>query len=213
MFRIMLVDDHPTMRMGLRLLLGQQPQLSLVGEANSAEEALPQIDALRPDVVVVDCQLPQQSGIALVSTLRARNHPTRLLALSAYDDEHYVRGMIAAGASGYLTKEDAPHNIVSAVLAVAEGNQWFSPAILATLEEEALDPHEPLPHSLTPREREVLPLVVAGESNRAIAIQLHISEKTVEKHLRSLFLKLGASSRVEVATRAMPADLCSPLPD
>ena len=120
MFRIMLVDDHPTMRMGLRLLLGQQPQLSLVGEANSAEEALPQIDALRPDVVVVDCQLPQQSGIALVSTLRARNHPTRLLALSAYDDEHYVRGMIAAGASGYLTKEDAPHNIVSAVLAVAE---------------------------------------------------------------------------------------------
>ena len=207
MFRIMLVDDHPTMRVGLRALLEQDPTLTVVGEANSGEEALERIDEVRPDVIVLDCQLPQQSGVAVASALQRRGHPARVLALSAYDDKHYVRGMLAAGASGYLTKEEAPHKIVEAVRAVAQGEPWFSPAIQDALTPPS--PHDPrvAPRPLTPRELEVLPHVVAGMSNAEIALELGISEKTVEKHLHAIFDELAATSRVEVATLAVQSGL------
>lgn len=202
--RVLLADDHPALRMGLRVLLDQAPDIEVVAETGNGEETLRQIEALQPDVVMLDCQLPGMDGVEVAQEIVRRGLPVRVLALSAYDSEEYIGGMLAARAVGYLLKEEAPGVIVAAVREAAVGESYFSPKVAAKVAARAWGTQT---GGLTQREAAVLRLVVQGETNMSIARELGISEKTIEKHLNAVFRKLGFASRVEAAVWAVQAGL------
>ncbi len=164
--RVVLADDHPALRMGLHVLLDQAPDIEVVGEANSGAEALAQLEALRPDVVVLDCKLPDREGTEVAREIRQRDPQVQVLALSGFQDERYVRGMLEAGAVGYVLKEEAPGVIVAAVRKAARGEGYFSPPVAAKIAAWARG-KAPRPGGLTEREVEVLRLVARGLSNAA----------------------------------------------
>jgi DNA-binding NarL/FixJ family response regulator len=194
---VVLADDHPTLRMGLRVLLEQAEDIRVVGEAGDGQEALDRIAATQPSVAVVDCQLPTRSGPEIAGEARRRGWPTRIIALSAFRDERYVRGMIDAGAVGYLLKEEAPTTIAAAVRAAAGGGSWFSPAVAAWVRRD----RRPAPSvaDLSERELAVLRLVARGQSNKEIARHLGVTDRTVEFHIGNILRKLDLTSRVEAA--------------
>jgi DNA-binding NarL/FixJ family response regulator len=194
--RVLLADDHPTLRLGLRVLLDQALDVEVVGEAEDGEEALALIESLVPDVAVLDCQLPEMEGTEVAQEIRRRGLPVRVLALSAYDDEHYVRGMLEAGAAGYLLKDEAPEVIVAAVRTAARGEGYFSPPVAAKVAAWARGER---PAGLTEREVEVLRLVAEGLSNKEIARILSITVRTVDFHISNILKKLDVTSRVEAA--------------
>jgi DNA-binding NarL/FixJ family response regulator len=197
--RVLLADDHPALRLGLRVLLQRAPDVELVGEAEDGEKALAQIESRRPDVAVLDCELPEMAGVDVALEIRRRNLPVRVLALSAYDSERYVRGMLEAGAVGYLLKDEAPETIVTAVRAAARGEGYFSPPVAAKMASWVRGER---PGGLTEREVEVLRLIVEGLSNKEIAYRLQVAERTVQFHVSNVLHKLGAASRVEAAVWA-----------
>jgi DNA-binding NarL/FixJ family response regulator len=199
--RVLLVDDHPPFRIGMRVLLEQNPAISVVGEASSGAETLRLAAALQPDVVVLDCQLPDMDGPAVAAALREQETPLRVLALSAYDDLKYIRGLLAAGAMGYLLKNEAVEVVVAAVQAAAMGRAYFSATVAAQLAQVARP--EPLVEPPTAREREVLAELALGRTNAEIARQLGISERTVRFHIENLFGRLGVENRVEAVMKAM----------
>lgn len=196
---VLLADDHPALRLGLRVLLERAPDVELVGEAEDGAEALALVKASRPDVVVLDCELPEMEGVEVAQEIRRRNLPVRVLALSSYDDERYVRGMLDAGAVGYLLKDEAPQAIVAAVRAAARGEGYFSAAVAAKVTAWSRGER---PGGLTEREVEVLALVAEGLPNKQIASQLQVAERTVNFHVSNILQKLGAASRVEAAVWA-----------
>jgi len=197
--RVLLVDDHPAVRIGLRVLLEQAPDVTVVGEAEDGQEALRLAVELTPDVAVVDCELPEVAGMEVAREIRRQESATQVLALSSYDDEHYVRGMLEAGAVGYLLKEEAPQTIVAAVRTAAEGDGYFSPGVAGKVDAWARG--EPS-GGLTEREFDVLRLVAEGLTNRQIALRLEIKERTVGFHVSNILEKLGVASRVEAAVWA-----------
>jgi len=194
--RVLLVDDHPAVRIGLRVLLEQAPDVTVVGEAEHGREALRLAEELTPDVAVVDCELPEIEGAEVAREMRRQEGPVRVLALSSYDDEHYVRGMLKAGAVGYLLKEEAPQTIVTAVRTAAEGDGYFSPGVAGKVDAWARG--EP-PGGLTQREIDVLRLVAEGYTNARIAHELSIAERTVAFHVSNVLEKLDAESRIDAA--------------
>ncbi|MHB1134722.1 MAG: response regulator [Chloroflexota bacterium] len=196
--RVLLADDHPALRVGLQVLLEQAPGITVVGEASDGEEALAQIEALRPDVAVLDCQLPSMTGDAVAAALRRACLPVRVLALSAYSDDAHLRAMLEAGALGYLIKDEAAGAIAQAVRAAARGEGWFSPAV-ATRAAAWARGEWGLPADLTEREAEVLRLVARGKANKEIARALSVTERTVEFHVGNVLAKLNLVSRVEAA--------------
>ncbi|HLF26697.1 MAG TPA: response regulator transcription factor [Anaerolineae bacterium] len=201
--RVMLADDHPIVRSGIRNLLERAPDIDVVGEANNGMEALRLVEELRPDVLLLDMEMPGLKGAEVARQLKATSSPVQILALSAYDDKQYIIGLLAAGAAGYLTKEEVPEAIIEAVRGVARGEQgWVSRRVaaqMATWTREGTSEKT----ALTNRETEVLRLVVAGKTNLEIGASLGIRDKTVEKHLEAIFAKLGVASRVEAAVRAV----------
>lgn len=202
--RVLLADDHPALRMGLRVLLEQAPDIQVVAESGDGKDALARVEALRPNVVVLDCELPGMEGTAVAAEIRRRGLPTRVLALSAHAGERYIRGMIDAGSLGYLLKEEAPGTIVAAVRAAAKGESWFSPSVATQVAAWARGDKSSSPiAAMTERERTLLRLVAAGKTNKEISLALEISDKTVEKYLGDLFAKLNVSSRVEAAVLAV----------
>ncbi len=196
--RVLLADDHPALRVGLRVLLEHAHGVAVVGEAGDGAEALASIEALCPDVAVLDCHLPELAGAEVAAEVRRRRLATRVLALSAYRDERYVRAMLEAGAVGYLLKDEAPGAIVAAVRAAARGEGWFSPAIAAQVAAWVRGA-QTSPGGLTGREWEVLRLVAQGKGNKEIALALGVAERTVEFHVSNVLEKLGVGSRVEAA--------------
>jgi DNA-binding NarL/FixJ family response regulator len=194
--RVLLVDDHPAVRIGLRVLLEQAPDVTVVGEAEDGREALRLAEELTPDVAVVDCELPEIEGAEVAREMRQQEGLVRVLALSSYDDEHYVRGMLEAGAVGYLLKEEAPQTIVTAVRTAAEGDGYFSPGVAGKVDAWARG--EP-PGGLTQREIDVLRLVAEGYTNARIAHEMSIAERTVAFHVSNVLEKLGAESRLDAA--------------
>ena len=190
--RVLLADDHPALRLGMRMLLDRAPDVEVVGEAKDGEEALALIEELRPDVAVLDCKLPGLSGPEVAREIQRMGLPVRVLALSSYDDDRYVRGMLEAGAAGYLLKEEAPETIVAAV----RGEGYFSPPVANKMAAWARG--ERL-GGLTGRELDVLRLVAKGLSNKEIALMLKVKERTVVFHVSNILKKLGAASRVEAA--------------
>jgi len=201
--KVVLVDDHPIVRSGIKNLLDHSAGIDVIGEASDGNQGLEMILELKPDVVLLDMELPGMSGNEIALRVREQKIPCSILALSAHDDRMYIQEVLSNGASGYLMKEEIPENIVEAVRGVARGERgWVSRKIAAQLtewmQEDRLTPGE-----LSNRELEVLKGVVDGKTNQEIGLQLGISVKTVEKHLDGIFTKLGVASRVEAAVMAV----------
>ncbi|WP_376792365.1 response regulator [Thermoflexus sp.] len=193
--RILLADDHPTLRLGLRVLLDREPDIEVVAEAGSGEEALEKILALQPDVAVLDCQLPGLSGPAVAREIQRRGLSVRVLALSAYDYDRYLAEMWEAGACGYLLKEEPLERLASAIQRVARGEfLWTAAQIQRVQRYREIAARW---SQLTEREREVLRWMAQGLSNKEIARQLGLTIRTVEFHAGNILQKLGAVSRLE----------------
>ena len=201
--RVVLVDDHPIVRAGIKNLLNQSADIQIVGETGSGEEVLRLVEATGPDVLLLDMELPGLEGVDIARKLHANKSKVRILALSAFDDKQYILRVLEQGAAGYLTKDEAPEMIVDAVLGVARGEQgWMSRKVAAHVADWMKEDNGDAKR-LTPREVEVLKLLTDGKTNQGIGSHLGISEKTVEKYLNSMFKKLGVSSRVDAAVRAI----------
>jgi DNA-binding NarL/FixJ family response regulator len=205
--RVVLADDHPMVRAGIRKLLDKTGDIQVVGETNNGNEALRLVKDLDPDVLLLDMEMPGLKGVEVARKLQAAGSPVRILVLSGYDDKQYVSGVLANGASGYLIKEEAPQMLVQAVRGVARGEQgWVSRRVAAQLAgwRQGKSPTE---RALTNTEKAVLQLVVAGNTNQQIASALDMREVEVEACLKAVFGKLNVSSRMGAAVQAVQEGL------
>ncbi len=201
--RVLLADDHPVVRTGIRNLLSKSSDIEVVGEASNGAEALQMVTELTPDVLLLDMEMPGLKGVEVAQRLHSAGTEVKILALSAYDDKQYILELLESGAAGYLTKEEAPETILEAIRGVSHGEQgWVSRRVAAQMSVWMRE-DEPDNTRLTHRELEVLRLVVEGKTNQGIGLNLGISEKTVEKYLEAVFAKLGVTSRVEAAVYAV----------
>jgi len=204
MIKVLVADDHAIVRAGLRALIAAEPSLELAGEAAGGYEAIDLVEKTHPDVLVLDISMPDLDGIAVVKKVKPRYPDLRILILTVHEDEALLREAIRAGASGYVLKRAAEAELVSAIRIVMRGDLYVDPAMLRSLllEEKSIR-SEPQPvEPLTPREIEVLKLIVQGYTNRQIADKLCISVRTVEGHRANLCGKLGLRSRVELVRYA-----------
>jgi DNA-binding NarL/FixJ family response regulator len=202
--RVLLVDDHPVVRAGIKNLLEQAPDIEVVGEASTGREGLKLVEELEPDILLLDMEMPDISGNEVAQRLQELGSSVRILALSAHDDKQYIQELLSSGAAGYLIKEEVPEIIVEAVRGVARGERgWVSRRVAAQMSTWMQDEEQNSRRGLTSREIQVLQAVVAGKTNQEIGLSLGISEKTVEKHLEGVFAKLEVASRVEAAVRAV----------
>jgi two-component system response regulator NreC len=212
--RVVLVDDHEIVRTGLRMLFQTEPDIAIVGEAGSGEAAIAAVNALKPDVVVMDIAMPGMSGIEATRRIKAISPETAVLALTMHEEEPYFFQMLEAGASGYVPKRAAADDLVSAIRVVAQGQVFLYPSLARLLVQDYLhretaDQAEKA-DLLTPREREVLTLIAEGLTNREIAEALVISVKTVDRHRENIMHKLNLHSRVELVKYAIAKGLIKP---
>ena len=204
--RVILAEDHPVVRSGVRNILDTAMDIEVVGEAGDGQEAYQLVLEHQPDVLLLDMELPVLDGIAVTEKLREQKSAVNILVLSSYSDREYIMEMLSLGVSGYLIKDEVPQNILNAIRGVSQGEEgWVSREVAALLGKISSQDQER--EHLTPRETEVLGLVVEGQTNREIAFNLDISEKTVEKHLHNVYKKLDVSSRVEAAVLAVEENL------
>jgi DNA-binding NarL/FixJ family response regulator len=202
--RLLLCDDHEMVRTGLRTFLELQEDMAVVGEAGTAEEALALIPRLAPDVVVMDLNLPGMPGVEAIRRIRADHPGVKVLALTSYAGQDSVLPAIRAGVSGYLLKDVGPAQLADALRTVHAGGSPLHPQVAATVLAQVA---EPVRDPLTPRETEVLRLIARGLSNRLIARELVLSEKTVKAHLSAIFGKLGVADRTQAALYAVRSGL------
>lgn len=198
--RVYVVDDHEVVRRGLHALLESDPRLRVVGSCGSAAEAVPGVEQTAPDVIVLDCRLPDGNGIDLCRELLARHPQVRALILTSYDDDASVLAAILAGASGYLLKEARGLDLVHAVRRVAAGQSMLDPVVTSRVLQRvrAAAGHESQPRQrLTDAEARLLDLIADGLTNREIAVQLGVAEKTVKNRATALFATLGVSRRAQ----------------
>lgn len=206
--KVILVDDHPVLREGMRNLLGQEPDIEVVGEAGNGVEALAVVRSVRPDVVLMDVVMPRLTGIEATRQIKQSNPTTAVLILSAYDDDHYVLGLLEAGAAGYLLKSATGHEVIQAIRSVFAGEAVLHPAVAARLLARASHSPSRAPYRnggdlLTEREMEVLQLAARGKSNKEIAHALSLSVPTIKAHLVNIFNKMNVGSRTEAVLQAL----------
>lgn len=209
--RVLLADDHPLYRSGLRVLLDTQPDTEVVGEAATGEEATALAAELSPDVIVMDLSMPGGGGLSAIRAITVRQPDARVLALTMLDDGASVTAAIRAGAHGYLVKGAAGDEALHAIRAVAAGQHVFdarvAPALLGVARDAPGRGGVDAFPELTERERDILRLLAKGQPNTAIARQLHLTEKTVRNYTTTIFRKLQVASRVEAAIKARDAGM------
>lgn len=204
--RILLAEDHQTVREGVKLLVNAQPDMEVVGEAGDGEAAIAEVARLKPDVLIMDISMPRLNGLKATKRLRATDPKLKILTLSRHTDDGYLQQLLAAGANGYVLKQSAPANLISAIREVANDNAYLDPALTkkvvggyaarATLRGENQQ-------ELTDRESEVLRLISLGYSNKEIGASLDLSVKTIEVHKANAMRKLGISGRIDIVRYAI----------
>jgi two-component system, NarL family, response regulator LiaR len=201
--RVLLVDDHQVVRQGLRAFLQLQPDVEVVGEAAGGEAAVAAASAGRPDVVLMDLLMPEGDGVVAIRALGEAAPGARVVVLSSFADDERIFAAMQAGAAGYLLKDVDPDALAEAVREVHRGRPVLHPDVAARLMRRVADPAVQATELLTPREREVLRLVVEGFANKQIARRLLITEKTVKTHVSSILQKLGVADRTAAAVLAI----------
>jgi DNA-binding NarL/FixJ family response regulator len=211
--RVVLADDQPLVRTGLRMILGAEPDMEVVAEAGNGREAVKAVEAERPDVVLMDVRMPEVDGIEATAAIAALEDPPRVLVLTTFDLDEIVYDALRAGASGFLLKDAPEERLTTAIRVVADGGSLFAPSVTRRLIAEfsgrcrAEPPRLP---RLTERETEVLLLVARGLSNGEIAEHLVVSENTVKTHVARVLMKLGVRDRVQAVVLAYESGLVRP---
>ncbi len=213
--RLLLVDDHVVVRMGLRMLLESEPDIEIVGEAETALQAIEAVSRLRPDVVLMDVGLPDKSGIDATKAIKHQWEDIKIVALTIHEDEEYFFKMLDAGASGYVPKRAAPDELITAIRAAAADEVYLYPSLAKYLvrdylTQDSYEQREQALSELTPREKEVLTHLADGEATGEIAEALHISPKTVARHRENIMSKLNLHSRTELVKYAIRKGIVEP---
>jgi len=208
MITVVIVDDHPVVRAGMRMVLDAADDITIVAEGASGADALRLVAQRRPDVLVLDVNLPDLNGVEVTQRLREQGTTTAILILTVHDNSQTVFGLLESGATGYVLKDEALETLVSAVRSAARGESWLSPAVARqvvrrAVGEAAPESSEPPPIPLTPRELEVLRLLAQGLDNAAIAEQLVVTKQTVQNHVSNIYGKLEVTTRTEAALYAI----------
>lgn len=215
--RVLVVDDHDLVRAGIARLLGDFPDLTVAGEAGSAQEALTRARALRPDVILMDIDMPEEDGISATRRIRQDLAGARIIMLTMHGGDQYVLNAIRAGAYGYLLKDCSAEELVGAIRAVAADGAVITPRLARRMLDDFA--HQPSvsgptkdrgPDDLSPREAEILTLIAGGETSRAIARRLYLSENTVKHHTSNIFQKLHVRHRSQAAAEAVRRGLVLP---
>jgi len=216
MIKVLLVDDHAVVRMGLKMLLDGEDSLEIVGETGTASEAIEAVTFLEPDVILMDVGLPDLSGIEATKEIKRIRPHIAVVALTIHEDEEYFFRMLEAGASGYVPKRAAPEELIDAIRIAAEGDVYIYPSLTKLLVRDYLNQQAGEQEAgsslndLTPRESEVLTLVAEGSTNKEIAETLSISPKTVSRHRENIMGKLNLHSRAELVKYAIRKGIIQP---
>ncbi|GAA4218771.1 DNA-binding NarL/FixJ family response regulator [Streptosporangium album] len=200
MLRLLIVDDHPVVREGLRGMLEADPEITVVGEAASGDEAVVRAGELRPDVILMDLRMPDGDGVSATSRILAVRPESRVIVLTTYETDQDIVRAVEAGAAGYLLKDTSRADLLAAIASAARGETVLSPSVATRLVTRM---RAPVSDSLSPREAQVLSLVAVGLTNAEIGKALFISETTVKTHLLRVFGKLGVSDRTAAVTTAL----------
>jgi DNA-binding NarL/FixJ family response regulator len=209
--RVLIVDDDDLMRAGLRAVLSSDESIEVVGEAADGRQAVAAVSRSRPDVVLMDVRMPGMDGIAATREIAAGGSAARILMLTTFEDDDYVVGALAAGASGFLLKRARPEQLITAIHTVAAGESLLSPSVTRTVIEKMTRPRPGRRlDTLTPRERDVLELVARGLSNAEIAAALVVEESTVKTHVKRILAKLALRDRVQAVILAYETGLVQP---
>jgi DNA-binding NarL/FixJ family response regulator len=200
--RILVADDHGTVRQGLKLLIDSQPDMRVVGEAADGDAVVQQAEALKPDIIVMDISMPGMNGLMATREVKREQPAVVIVALTRHEDDTYLEELLRAGASGYVLKQSAPQEFLQAIRAVAAGGIYLDPAMTSRVADGLLDRNGAAAGrsraSISDRESEVLRLIAIGHSNKEVATKLNISVKTVEVHKANAMRKLGLNGRVDV---------------
>lgn len=204
---VLLAEDHHVVRTAVAALLAKEPDIEVIGEVPDGSNLVETVDRLKPDILLMDAQMPHHKPVKAAETLRNQQPDTRIVALSAYDLPEYVVGLLKVGTAGYVLKDDPSELLVHAVRLVAQGQEYVSPRVARILVESVRQDDKNLVANLTERETEVLQLMAYGRRNNDIAKELVISEQTVKNHVTSIFRKLGTETRVEAVLYAISVGL------
>ena len=205
--RVLIADDHAVVRFGLRALISSEPSMEVVGEAADGDSAVAQAWAFLPDVLLLDLLMPGKDGIEVIQELNEAVPRVRILVLTSFDDDEHVFPSLRAGAAGYILKESPPAELLQGIRDVVDGKPALHAAIARRVLHGLAQPPEPETTELTDREADVLALVAQGQSNKAIASRLNLSERTVRSHVSRILAKLHLSSRTQAALYALRTGL------
>jgi two-component system response regulator NreC len=205
--RILLAEDHQTVREGVKLLVNAQPDMEVVGEADDGEAAIKEAERLKPDILIMDISMPGLNGLRATKKLRAMAFDIKILTLSRHTDDGYLQQLLAAGANGYVLKQSAPTHLINAIREVANGNAYLDPAltrkVIGGYAERTSSLRGDAQKELSDRETEVLRLISLGYSNKEIGNSLDLSVKTIEVHKANAMRKLGISGRIDIVRYAI----------
>jgi DNA-binding NarL/FixJ family response regulator len=205
--RILLAEDHKTVRTGIKLLVNAQPDMEVVGEADNGEVAIKLANELEPDIVLMDISMPELNGLKATKRLRAKFPAMKILTLTRHTDDGYLQQLIGAGANGYVLKQSAPTELINAIRVVAAGNAYLDPSltnkVMGGYASRAVSLRGENKGDLSDRESEVLRLIAWGYSNKEIAGNLDLSVKTIEVHKANAMRKLGIASRIDIVRYAV----------
>ncbi|MBN1581042.1 MAG: response regulator transcription factor [Anaerolineae bacterium] len=207
MIRVLIADDHMVVREGLHAILDIAPDLLPVGEATDGAEAVRLVQESAPDVVLMDLRMPGMDGIEAIRQIKARYPDVQIVILTTYDDDDYIVRGLRAGARGYLLKDTSRKVLFETIRAAARGESLLPSEVIDKVVAHLQGPQQVAPETLSKREGQVLALLAQGATNKEVALQLSISERTVKAHVTSIFNKLGASSRAEAVSIALRSGL------